>query len=250
MFDRLCMTWIGAVALLLAGSSQVSAQAAVQRVDWDWGELRFDRSYVGHLTIRNDCATEQRVRIVSDGVPYLTIQRSATLRPRASVDVPYLITPTRRTPGALSDTVSGEVVVWHPRDAASDCAAATIVHAVTGRLRMTRLEDAQPDGIVVQTAAIEAACGVWWLRSERPTAALATGGLAAVVGPAIAKLDEARCAHVIRPHARRLRQGILDKQVVRDPDAWRWLPDEAAIDRMSITELTAFRRRVLDQRKK
>ena len=261
MFYRLGFTWIGAAALLLAGSSQVGTQAllmasgnqdasAVQRVDWDWGELRFDRRYVGHLTIRNDCATEQRVLIVSDRVPYLTMQRTVTLPPRASLDVPYLITPTRRTADTLSDTISGEVVVWHPRDAASGCAAATIVHAVTGRLRMTRLEDAQPDGIVVETAAIEAACGVWWLRSERPTAALATGGLAAVVGPTIAKLDEARCTHVIRPHARRLRQGILDEEAVRDPVAWRWLPDQAAIDRMSMTELTAFRRRVHDQRRK
>ena len=262
MFYRLGFTWIGAAALLLAGSSHAGTQAAVlmasgnqdapavQRVDWDWGELRFDRRYVGHLTIRNDCATAQRVLIVSDRIPYLTMQRTATLPPRASLDVPYLITPTRRTAGTLRDTVSGEVVVWHPRDAASGCAAATIIHAITGRLRTTRSEDAQPDGIVVQAAAVEAACGVWWLRSERPTARLATGGLAAVVGPTIAKLDDARCAHVIRPHARRLRQGILDEEAVRDPAAWRWLPDQAAIDRMSMTELTALRRRVQDQRRK
>lgn len=238
------------LSVFLMGSGNQDAPAAVRHIDWDWGELRFDRRYVGHLTIRNDCATEQRVLIVSDRVPYLTIQRTATLRPRASVDVPYLITPTRRTPETLSDTVSGEVVIWHSRDAASDCAAVAVVHVVTGRVRIARFEDAGPEGATAQKAAIWAACSTWWIGGESPVGTLARATLPDIVRRPIAGLDQAQCAAVIRPEARRFRQRLIDERPTRDRDAWAWLPDDAAIDRMSMTELAALRRRVNEQRKK
>ncbi len=88
--SRLAILLFTALALTMSGVTTIMAQApAEQRVEWNWGELIYGRTYRGVITLQNPCTTEQTVLLGTEGAPELTIDRFVRLPPRTVVKVPY-----------------------------------------------------------------------------------------------------------------------------------------------------------------
>lgn len=240
---RAALLLIAAISTTGATSSQQPVpRVGEQRVDWNWGELLYGRSYRGTLSIENKCGTTQKLLIDTAGAPELRIDRFVTLPPQSVSKLPYRITP-RQLPGRLLDgEVRAELIVWHPRGA--DCAAYRVQYHITGRARLPSFHDAAREWEAAKSAAVDAACRLWWLRGEVPGPWLAKVTLGAAARSALALVSEERCTALIRSDSSHLRQEVLERDARHDPDAWRWLPNQATIDRSTLVELIQFRQRV------
>lgn len=225
---------------------QIAAAVDDQRSQWNWGELIYGRTYRGVLALENRCATEQVVLIDAKGAPGLSIDRFVKLPPRQRVQVPYRISPVSIDGRPMNDEVRGEMIVWHPSGATAECPDHRLVRRIVGRVRMPEFRDAAREAAAADAAALESVCRVWWIRGVHPGPSLAKAPMGDALRRALATSSEAECSPVVRLDSRLLLQS-LEPEVRRRPEAWRWLPDEAAIARSSMSELIAFRRRIADQ---
>jgi hypothetical protein len=200
---------------------------AEQRQPWLLGELLFGREYRGTVTVINECGSQQRFGLFTYDLPDVAVAPTVTLAAGETARLPYVLSPRQR-PSATAGPVKGELVIWRPGSGAG-CPPLRVVHVAVGRVRSATPEDERAEMAALQDHALRAACVMWWLRGAPPGAAQ------------IETLPEAA-----RPGARNLRQRLAEEDRSAGSGTWAWLPDAAAFDRMSIAELAAFRRRVVD----
>ena len=237
----------GLVFLALSATASAQTPIAGQQSDWSWGELIYGRTYRGEITLQNQCTTEQTVLIGTERAPELEIDRFVRLPPRTVVKVPYLIAPRHIEGRLMNDEIRGEVVIWHSRDAASNCPAYRLVRRVSGRARMPELRDAGREAAAADDAALTGVCRVWWIRGSNPAPMLSKAKVGDAVQTALTTVNESQCAPIARSSARLLRQNVLGELAPLQPSAWNWMPTDTIIDRSSMADLVAFRRRVVDQ---
>lgn len=214
-----------------------------RRQPWLLGDLLYDREYRGTVAVTNHCAGEQRFGLFAYDLPDLVIAPTVTLAAGETARLPYVLAPRQRS----SDTtaaIAGELVIWRPGSDPA-CPPLRVVHAARGRLRNATPADEDAETRALQDAATRAACAHWWLRGEPPDTQQ-IGMLPAAARPGAARAEAAGCADLVRPAARNLRERLAEEDRNAGSRTWTWLPDAAAFDRMSITELAAFRRRVVE----
>lgn len=227
-----------------AGQTDATRASYVERRRlWLLGDALYGREYRGTIAVTNRCASAQRVGVFVYGLPDLTIAPAVTLSAGETARLPYVLAPRQRSSGRTA-AIAGEVVIWRPGSGPA-CPPVRVVHVARGQLRSATPADESAETAALQDAAMRAVCVHWWLRGEPPDAQQ-VDTLPAAARPGASRADAATCAGVVRPAARNLRERLADAGSTGGAPAPAWLPGAAAIDRMSMSELAAFRTRVVE----
>lgn len=229
---------------------------------WDWGELLFDRTYPGKLTVRNKCESPQVVNVFVYDLPYLqglpdevpvpaldSVEVSMKIVTPPEPDPPVNPTPFDPTapgfgwveppnlpprPNPFDPTapewhqpnfvpVDGRVVLWHPWT--GNCLPRRVTYEAAGHIHWDAPDEEAEDRGPEETAKPDP-CAVYWNTGQPPP-----------------DLEGRDCTETFRGLAIAFLEKILHPRTEEDPEAWAWLPSAAELQSMSVEGLLAFKQR-------
>jgi len=222
---------------------------------WPWGEMFYGETYQTSLQIHNKCKSTQTA-IVFVNVDHLTIATKHSVPGEKTLTVPATIKappapkppmvapgqpqppwgwvePPKFTPGFGEKAVQfhqphftdvkGNVVVWHPWDAAGKCPPKRHVYKVSGHFHFKPGSDEEEKDAGPSTLATADPCEVYW-RTGLP--------------PANLKED---CTGKMRRLAAEYLQRHVGPYRDRSKKAWSWLGGVGDVSKMSIDELLSLK---------
>lgn len=95
-------------------------------IELDWGVLDAPQSYRGEITIANGCTVPRPIEIFVTGLPTLLVPLEVTVPANGQVEFPYLLD----LPSGVAGHMTGQLAVWAPAGADSNCPAARVAFQV------------------------------------------------------------------------------------------------------------------------